>query len=72
MTKISNYYGWLVTDKKALLDAIAFDGELDVALPCGHIRRWTPPYTHVPETDLECHCEELSYRHWFIKYGERG
>lgn len=40
---------------------------LRIVLVCGNVREWARE--NVPDRDIECHCGDLDYAHWFIKYG---
>lgn len=41
------------------------------ALPCGHVREWGTKDL-VPDHSVECHCGELPYKHWFIRYDDEA
>ena len=40
---------------------------LRIVLPCGNVREWLNR-EDVPTSSLQCHCKEVDYEHWFIRY----
>lgn len=71
---VTEYTGVSAPNREALL-AVVKNGPwqdkpaLHVALPCGHIREWWNP-DDIPGHNIECHCGDLPYRHWFIRYDD--
>lgn len=41
--------------------------QVRISLPCGHVREWASSLD-IPVHGVECRCDELPYRHWFIRY----
>lgn len=80
MAEIRSYAAFTAPNRAELLSAMAWppaydDGGADqqlppfirVVLPCGSIREWWRP-EQVPDFSVECHCGNLPYEHFFIKY----